>query len=200
MRLPFALLVCTLMHTVVRAQVFMGGGYGTFNVPGASEKFRGFGPTFRCEYIEKNERISLYLDASYFEKTMSQGTTEVYDRNGVPQGQASVNTRFSYVYNVIGSKILLVTTADEKKINPYVGGGFDFIYAQQRTSYQPSYDAGSGAHGSMLYGLQLNTGIQYCIQPVIIELRGNLDFVFKPLVDDNSNILTNLRLSAMIPL
>jgi hypothetical protein len=199
-RVVFSLFAGITSSMSVRAQLCVGGGFGTFHIPGASQPFRVFGPTLRIENLPENGRVVPYLDISYFSKSEPEGTTELYNSNGMPIGGASVTTKFSYIYNQLGFKCLLGADPDEKKIIPYVGGGVALIYARQSTSFQSTFDAPGYAHGSFLYGFHFNAGIQYNVKAVVFELRGNLDIILKPLVDAESNILTNLRLSASIPI
>ncbi len=196
----FLFIIYIIISVSARSQLCVGGGFGTFHVPGASTPFRVFGPTLRIEHLPENGRIVPYLDISYFSKSFSEGSTEIYNGNGVPQGSANVNTKFSYIYNQLGFKVMLGGDADEKKVVPYLGAGAALIYARQSTSYQSTFDVPDDKSWSFLYGFHFSAGIQYNVQSVVFELRGNLDIILKPLVDDVSNILTNLRLSATIPI
>ncbi|MHA4807018.1 hypothetical protein ACX0G9_02870 [Flavitalea flava] len=182
------------------SQTYLGGGFGTFNIPGASMKFRGTGPTLKLEHIQDDDRTILYLDVSYFSKSLSDGTADIYNANGVPLGSVPITRKFSYIYSQMGGKVLLGGDADEKKIIPYIGGGVAILYKTIKTSYQSTYDLSDDVTSAWLYGFHCNAGVQYNFGPVILELRGNLDLILKPLVDDVSNVLTNLRLSASIPI
>lgn len=196
--LSFSLVV--LINLTARAQFCLGAGYGTFHVGGASVPFRGWGPTLRMEYIDEDKVTSMYLDVSYFQKPLPGGTTQIYDNNGMPVGSATVTDKYSYIYNQIGFKHLLGADADERKFTAYLAAGAAVVFARQTFSYQSSVAVPDNTHSSVTGGFTFGAGIQYNIKPVILELRGNLDIVLKPLVDDNSNILTNLRLSAMVPI
>ena len=108
------LLISLTLHSTAHSQIYLGGGYGTFNVPGASMRFRGTGPTFRFEYTKPHYMASLFIDVSYFEKSTDGGTTQIYDDNGVPVGTASVTYKYSYIYNTLGFK----TRFSDRKFSP----------------------------------------------------------------------------------
>jgi hypothetical protein len=199
-RVFFLLFAGIAISVNVHSQLCIGAGFGTFHIPGASDPFRVFGPTLRIEHLPENGRCVPYLDISYFSKSEPEGTTELYNANGMPIGAASVTTKFSYIYNQLGFKCLLGSDPDEKKVVPYIGGGMAFIYARQSTSFLSTVNAPDNVQGSFLYGFHFNAGIQYNVKAVVLELRGNLDIILKPLVDAESNILTNLRLSVTVPI
>jgi hypothetical protein len=177
-----------LVSLNAKSQSFLGLGFGTFNIPGANEfRFRGTGPTLKYEYITRNERSSLYADLSYYSKSYTDGN--------------QVNTTYTYYYSQLGFKEFLFD-ADSHKLIPYLGGGFALLSNKTDASYQGS---GSGSFSTsenrFLWGFHSNIGLQYNIKPVIIELRGNLDLILKPLEESSSvsNILTNLRLCVSLP-
>ena len=189
------LLVSQALHPTAHSQVYLGAGYGTFNVPGASMSFRGTGPTFRFEYGQPDYHTSLFIDVSYFQKSLDGGTTQIYDINGVPVGTASVTDKYSYIYNTVGFK----TKFNDRKFSPYLGGGVAIVFAKQQPSFHPSYNVTGDAQHMVTEGFHFNAGLQYDAGPVLLELQGNLDIVLKVLVDDVSNVMTNLRLTAVVP-
>lgn len=159
----------------VKSQALLGAGYGTFNIPGASTKLNGTGATLKFEYIGNSQRTSGYLDVSYYAKTQ-------------------VDTKYSYIYSQLGVKKLLGGDADQKKVLPFIGGGFALVFANSKTSGQNN--------PRTIFGLDFHAGLQYNIKPVILELKGNLDLDFKPLVENSgvSNIMTNLRFCVLVPI
>lgn len=163
-------------------------------------KFRGMGPTLKYEYSEYSQ--SAYAEVSYYAKSLDAGTVDVYDNNGIPQGYATATEKFSFIYTQLGFKQFFNGDIDEKRFHPYVGGGLAFLYKTIRTSYHSDagYNLSDDVYKKWLWGFHFNAGVQYNIKPVILELRGNFDIILKPLVDGNSNILTNLRLVALVPL
>jgi len=187
--------VCLGLRPAAHSQVYLGAGYGTFNVPGASMSFKGSGPTFRFEYTKPDYRTSIFIDVSYFQKSLDGGTARIYDNNGVPVGNATVTNKYSYIYNTVGCKAKF----SYKKFSPYLGGGVAIVFARQKPSFQPSYNVNGGAQSMVTGGFHFNAGLQYDTGPVLLELQGNLDIVVKTLVDDVSNVMTNLRLTALVP-
>jgi hypothetical protein len=177
------------------SQIYLGAGYGTFNVPGASMKFRGDGPTFRFEYTKPDYKTSLFVDVSYFEKSVPEGTTQIYDNNGVPIGNASVTDKYSYIYNTVGGKFKF----SDRKFSPYLGAGIAVVFARQQPSFQPSYNVSGSAQSMVTEGFHFDAGLQYDTGPVMLQLQGNLDIVLKVLVDDVSNVMTNLRFTILVP-
>jgi|GEM_PF-4790667 len=187
--------VCLGLHLAAHSQVYLGAGYGTFNVPGASMSFHGTGPTFRFEYTKPDYRTSVFVDVSYFEKSLDGGTAQIYDNNGVPIGNAMVTNKYSYIYNTVGFKAKF----SDRKISPYLGGGVAIVFARQKPSYEPSYSVSGDVQTMVTEGFHFNAGLQYNTGPVLLELQGNLDIVLKTLVDDVSNVMINLRLTALVP-
>jgi hypothetical protein len=182
------------------SQLCVGGGFGSFHVPGASTPFRAWGPTLRIEHLPEDGRTVPYLDISYFSHTYSEGSTEIYDMFGAPLGEAQVNTKFSYIYSQLGFKHLLGADPDEKRIIPYIGAGIAVTYVKQLATYQSTINVPDDVSATFIFGAHYSAGIQYNARYAVFELRGNLDIVLKPLVDDVSNIATNLRLSVTIPI
>lgn len=158
----------------VSSQALLGVGYGTFNIPGANTKLNGTGPTVKFEYIGYNVRTSGFLDISYFAKTQT-------------------DTKYSYVYTQLGIKQLLGGDADQKKVLPFLGGGVVMVFANSTTS--------STSNPRTIFGLDFHGGLQYNIKPLILELRGNIDLDFTPLEANSSvsNIMTNFKLSVLLP-
>lgn len=171
----FIFLFIPLLFSIsVKSQSFVGAGLGTFNIPGADSKFRGYGPTLEYEFIGYRQRNSGFIDVSYFAKSQ-------------------YGTKYSYIYSQLGAKSIF-GEADEKKIIPYIGYGIAIVYASSEINDQNS--------SRTIFGFHFNTGVQYNFKPVILELRGNLDIVLKPLVESSSdsNVMTNFRLSALVPI
>jgi hypothetical protein len=189
------ILVLSIIGQKVHSQVYLGAGYGTFNVPGASMKFRGYGPTFRFEYTKPDYKVSMFVDVSYFQNSIDGGTTQIYDNNGVPVGMAAVTDKYTFIYNTIGFK----TRFSERKVSFYLGAGAAIVYAKQTPSFQPSYNVSGQGQSMWDEGFHFNAGVQYNTGPVMLQLQGNLDIVLKVLVDDVSNVMTNLRLTATVP-
>ncbi len=187
------------------AQSFFGAGFGTFNIPGAINKFRGTGPTVKYEYITGDQRQSVYADLSFFSKRQQGDSRPVYDASGNLLGSAETEITFSYIYTQLGFKKLFVGDADERKVLPYTGGGIALVFANSATRYESNVSAFPEEKVKrFIFGFHFNAGLQYNLKAVILELRGNLDIDLKPLVNDGasdvSNVLTNLRLSVLIPI
>jgi hypothetical protein len=48
------------------SQSIIGAGYGTFNVPGSMQLFKGWCPNIKYEYVDDVMRQSLFVEVSYF--------------------------------------------------------------------------------------------------------------------------------------
>lgn len=187
---------CSLTGIVVNAQLMAGGGYGTFNIP--ADPMRGFGPTAKIEYL--NGVMSAYWDASYFSKANDAGYTTIYNYDGIPVGAAKTTQYYQYLYNQIGLKAFLFGDFDDKKLLPYLGGGMAVVVETQRLKFKGDPAVSDFIYRKIHLGLHFNAGLQYNLNPVMLELRGNFDLIFRPIGgDDVSNVLTNLRLCVMIP-
>ena len=55
-----------------------------------------------------------------------------------------------------------------------------------------------------IYGFNFNAGLQWNIKPVILELKGNLDLMLKPVEPDNSDngshFINSTRIGILIPI
>jgi hypothetical protein len=188
------------------AQLCVGAAYGTFNNPGHVPKFRGMGPTLMLEY-SNNEEVEYYLNASFYKKSIIGYTEPIYDQNSVVVGNESMTETYHYTYLQLGFKRALAGDFSDTKFNFFAGAGgaLGFVssqYQYERTGNEPSTEKGN----YLLYGFNFNTGMQWRIKPVTIELKGNLDFSAKPIVASNADdyvgayILTSLRLGVFIPI
>jgi opacity protein-like surface antigen len=187
----------------INAQTYIGAGYGTFNVPEAMDKFRGWGPTVKLAHVLDNEVVVAYLDLSRFTKKSNSGSVSLYDDAGNRIGSADTEKEYAYLYAQTGLKVLFFGRADNKKILPYAGGGIALVNAVTTTSYKSTIATiDDDKYKKFIFGFHISAGLRYNLQPVLLELRGNFDIDIKPLVDDSdvSNILRNLRLCALIPL
>ena len=183
------------------AQSFVGAGYGTYNVPGASSEFKGYCPTLTYEYLFDNMRQSVYTDVSFFKNDeMWQGASEI-DNMGNIIREPDLQLHTTYLYGQAGAKMLL-GEADERKIIPYLGAGFAFAFAKTKSSKVIAPGEMAGSESRLLWGFHFNAGAQYNFGALVVALRGNLDFILKP-IDYNSsssNVLKNTRLAVLIPL
>jgi opacity protein-like surface antigen len=185
------------------AQTFIGAGYGTFNVPGAVNKFRGWGPTVKLEHVLDNEVVVAYFDLSRFRNTRNNNSVSLYDDGGNRVGSADTETEYAYLYAQTGLKVLFFGRVEDKKILPYAGGGIALVKATTTTSYKtPLTTIDDDKYRRFIFGFHISAGLQCNLQQVVLELRGNFDIDIKPLTDDSdvSNILRNLRVCALIPL
>jgi opacity protein-like surface antigen len=198
----FLLTNLVVLFDSAKSQTYLGAGIGTFNVPGAINKFRGFGPTIKFEYLPA--QAALYIDLSRFSKKIDEGSVDLHDNSGNVVGKADAQTTFSYLYSQLGLKVFFAA-AHEKKLLPYACGGTALIFANTTTSYASNvYTVDDDKMNRFIFGFHLGVGLQYDLKSVMLELRGNLDLDTKPLVNDGSsdvsNVLTNTRLSVLIPL
>lgn len=183
------------------AQGFVGAGYGTYNVPAASSQFKGYCPTVKYEYLFDNKRRSVYTDVSFFKRDEQlQGTSEMDNTGNIMRGP-DLQLHTTYLYGQLGAKVLF-GYAEERKIIPYVGGGFAVAFANTKSTLSSAPEEMAGAESRLLWGFHFNAGAQYNFGALLVELRGNLDFVLKTIdhSSSSSNVLKNTRLVVLIPL
>jgi len=188
------------------AQLCVGAAFGTFNNPGSDFKFRTLGPTLMLEY-SNNEEVEYYLNASFYKKTLDSYTSTVYDENGFMIGDASITETYNYKYLQVGFKTSLAGDFSDTRFNFFAGGGGALGFVSNQYKYDiPGYDKATQKLNFVIYGFNFNTGMQWRLKPVTIELKGNLDFSLKPVVAGNEGgylgayTLTSLRLGAFIPI
>ena len=167
--------IMLLFGKPLHAQSYLGGGFGTYHIPGAIDPFKGYIPSLTYEYITVNQRESLFADIFTFSKSQE-------------------NINYTYYYSQLGFKHIYFGDSDEKKLLAWLGGGVALGYAKSNT--QGSSDTRT------LYGIHMTAGLQYNFQPLIVELKTDFDIVLQPLIENagTSNILTNLRISFLFPI
>src|SRR5918993_1861834 len=117
----FAFLFIVQLST---AQLFVGAAYGTFNVPGALESFRGYGPTLRIEYTgEYQERTQFFLDASVYSKDQEGLMSEIFDPEGRPVGYGATSIAYRIKHIQLGFKKTMAGDFAESRLNWFIGAG-----------------------------------------------------------------------------
>ena len=187
------------------AQLSVGAAFGTFNVPAASQRFKGYAPTVRIEYTGGEETQQVYLDVSLYKKDQAGFGTDIYDDDGNSIGYAATVKAYSIKHIQLGFKRSLAGNFTDTKFNCFLGGGGVVSFVQTNYKYNlPGYVIPDEKVNRTLYGFHFNTGGQWRIKKIVLELRGNFDLVLKPITtdggDNTSNILTSLRLGVMVPI
>ena len=195
------ILLILFSFTSATSQSLIGIGYGTYNVRGSNVKFKGFGPTLKYEYILSHQRGTVYLTASHYTHSRETEKSSKMEGNGSIT-YFDINHKQSYLYTQLGFKCLIGGDIDEKKLNPYIGGGLALAFANRQTIYSNTSTHNESISKRKILGVHLNTGVQYFLNPVIIELNGNIDLVTKPFdeLSDMSYFIANSRLSVILPL
>lgn len=187
------------------AQLSAGVAYGTFNNPGSFIKFRGWGPTLMVEYTNEDD-AEVYLNFSWYKKSINTLSEPIYE-DDVMIGNKTITETYNYKYFQLGFKRALVGDFSDTRVNWFAGGGAALGFVNSKDKYEISGNEASTVKGNyLIYGFNFITGIQWRIQPVVIELKGNLDFSLKPIVSSNGGgymgayILTSTRLGVLVPL
>ncbi|MEP7373193.1 MAG: hypothetical protein ABI675_07345 [Chitinophagaceae bacterium] len=188
------------MYYTAASQLMAGASIGTFNIPGASKRFKGIGPTVKLEYL-MSERTSAFLDASLYNKNEDEGETTITDADGAYIGEAATVAKHSIRHLQLGCKALFRRDFDEKGLGFFIGGGV--AYSLVKTTYKytlPGYDIPDGKYNNNQFGFHFNAGAQYNFARVIVELKANFDLMIQPLVSASSYVITGSRLGVLIPI
>jgi hypothetical protein len=120
------------------SQSIIGAGYGTFNVPGSMQLFKGWCPNIKYEYVDDVMRQSLFVDVSYFTHSRLIEGASSFDANGNIIREPDVLAAYKYIYSQIGFKAVFGGDVNENKFLPFVGGGF--ALAMEKTAYSNKDD------------------------------------------------------------
>lgn len=199
------ILLLTLGLKCSYAQLSVGAAYGTFKNPGSSIKFRGWGPTLMLEYTNEDD-AEVYLNFSLYKKSITTLSEPIYE-DDVVIGNKTITETYNYKYLQLGFKRALVGDFSDTRVNWFAGGGGALGFVNSKDKYETSGNEVSTVKGNyLIYGFNFNTGVQWRINPVVIELKGNLDFSLKPIVGSNGGgyvgayILTSTRLGILVPI
>jgi hypothetical protein len=205
MKYFYGFLCLLFLGQSVKAQFSAGLAYGTFRVLGANKDFRGTGPTLLLKYTGGEENQEFFLDASLYNKKFIGSETQIYDADGFSLGYAATKESYSIKHIQLGWKQALGGNFTDTKLNCFLaaGGVVSFI----KTSYKydlSGYKIPDDFVKKIAYGFHFSTGGQWRIKPIVLELRGNFDFVLKPIEvaggENNTYFLTSLRLGIVVPL
>lgn len=195
----FLFLAISMCYTA-SSQIMAGASLGTFNIPGASVKFKGFGPTIKLEYI-MSDRTSAYLDASLYNKEEDGGETAITDADGAFIGAAATKAKYSIRHLQLGFKGFFGRDLSEKGFSFFLGGGAAASLVKTTYKYTlPGYDVSDSKYNNTIFGFHFNAGVQYNFNPIILELKANFDLMLKPLVTGSSYVISASRLGVLIPL
>jgi hypothetical protein len=199
MRKLFLLFLAMGMYLAGSSQLVAGASIGTFNIPGASNRFKGIGPTIKIEYRKSGQ--AMYLDASLYNKEEDAGETDITDENGLLLGEAETKAHYSIKHLQLGFKRSLGHDLVEPGFSFFLGGGIAFSLIKTTYKYTlPGYNVPDDKYNRSIFGFHFNAGAEYNIKSVIIEFKANFDLLIKPLVSGESYIITGSRLGVLIPL
>jgi len=187
------------------AQLLVGGAFGTFNVPAASQGFRGYGPTLRIEYTGEEETQQVFLDASLYKKDQGGSEIAIYDDMANLVGYAAATRTYTIKQLQLGFKKSLAGDFTDSKLNCFIGAGGALSFIKTNYNYKLAGAVIPDDNiNRTLYGFHFNTGAQWRLKKIVLELRGNFDLMLKPVTpeagDNTSNILTSLRLGVTFPI
>ena len=188
------------------AQLMAGAAFGTFNVPGASQKFKGYGPTVNIDYtMGEEDDAQLFLDVSLYNKARNVYQTAMYDADNAFIGSAATNVNYSIKHIQLGFKKSMAGDFADSKFNYFLGGGAAFSFVTTTYKYSlAGYKFADDKVNRTLFGFHFNTGGQWIQKKFVLELKGNMDIMLKPVTidggDNTSNILTSLRLGILVPI
>jgi hypothetical protein len=201
MRKAILFFIATGIFYAAYPQIMAGASVGTFNIHGAGEKFKGVGPTIKLEYGMSDDKSTSYLDGSLYIKRCNSAETTITDSAGVVIGQANTKAYYSIKHLQLGLKRMFARDVSEKGLSFFFGGGI--AVSSVKTTYKytlPGYNIAESKITNTLFGFHFNGGAQYNFDPIIIELKGNLDLMLKPLVTGDSYAISTTRLGVTIPL
>ncbi|MEJ0102813.1 MAG: hypothetical protein WDO19_09765 [Bacteroidota bacterium] len=200
MKKIISLFLLTSIYYTAYSQILAGASIGTFNIPGAADKFKGIGPTIKVEYSMSGE-TSAYLDASLYNKQETKGTTTITDADGALIGEADTKARYSIKHVQLGLKRLFGRGFDEKGFSFFLGGGAAASFVKTTFKYTlQGNNIPDSKYNDIIFGFHFNTGFQYNFNFVILELKANFDIMTKPLVSGDSYIMSASRIGILIPL
>jgi opacity protein-like surface antigen len=183
----------------VFSQLTAGASFGTFNIPGAGTKFKGFGPTVKIEHI--SNRQSAYLDVSFYKKGENRGQTTITESDGNYIGEADTKAIYRITNMQLGFKSVFGKDFFEKGFSFFVGGGIAVPLVKTTYKYTlPGYDISDSKFKDVIFGFHFNAGVQYNFESMIIELKSNFDLVLQPIVSGSSYVMSTSRLGVLLPL
>jgi len=198
-KLPLLFIVINIFYTA-SSQIMAGASIGTFNMPGAGTKFKGIGPTIKLEY-GKSDRSSVYLDGSLYNKKQNSPSTTITDGAGAYIGEADTKAHYSIRHLQLGFKNIFGKDLSDKGFSFFVGGGIAISLVKTTYKYTlTGYDIPDSKYNNTLFGFHFNAGVQYNLDPIIIEFKGNFDLMLKPVVTGDSYAILASRLGVLIPL
>lgn len=206
---PLHIFLTTLMALIlsgisVQAQILVGVGIGSENMHISSYKPRQLAPHINVEYITSDMRGTIFFDVTGFRKKIDYTGAFTDGQGQIIPYQA--NDAYDRIIMHLGFKKMLTGDIDAKKLVLFTGGGFANCLSLTKTITKgsdpqfPFEQTVKRTENS--YGLTFLAGVQYYLSPIIIELKGNLDFLLKKVnaYDGDTNIHTNTRLTILLPL
>jgi len=165
---------------------------------------RSWAPHISYEYVTSNMRSALYIDATGFKRNESNSNS--YLDSGMQLIPYDEKYTYWHIMLHAGFKAFLNGDADKKAPLIFLGGGFADCISLNRHSAlgtDPQHPLSlDNKWTDNSFGLGFLAGAQYYLKPVIIELKGNLDFVLKPISEyaGSTNVHTDTRLTILVPL
>lgn len=202
MKKLYIVFVVTLFSFSANAQLNLGAAYGTFNIPGMTYgRFKGYGPTLKFMY--RREESQFFFDATLLsKKDRPTETIAVKDENGMIVGNASGSENYSIKHFQLGFSNML--TDYENPVRFFLGGGLSYSLIKNTNKYSlTGFDFEDQVSKTTSYGFNFSAGLQWKIEPITLELKGNLDLMLKPMEagnDEATHFVGGTRLGILIPI
>lgn len=202
MKKLYTAFVLTICSFCASAQLNLGVGYGTFSIPGMTYgRFKGYGPTLKLMY--RREESQFFFDAALLsKKNRPTETIAVKDENGMVVGNATGAENYSIKHFQLG--FLNMFTDYEKPVRFFLGGGLSYSLIKNSNKYSlPGFDIQDKVSKTTSYGFNFSAGLQWKIEPITLELKGNIDLMLEPMEagnDEATNFVGGTRLGILIPI
>lgn len=193
---------------VSKAQIFVGAAFGTYNVPGMSTgPFKGFSPVLKLAYMPKGPvGDQFFLNASVYTKNVNNGTENVYDGGGTLLGAATSEIAYHMRHLHLGFTKVLGSRDNEYEVPKFfTGAGASILQVKNVYTYEINgIKKTPEINTRWLYGFHFNAGVQYKVNPFLIQLQGNFDFMLAQIERDATEeagyFVFGTKLGVLIPI
>ncbi len=177
MKNSLTLLTFFLLSTIANAQLFVGAGFGTFK---KQSGYKGYGPTVSLLYSpEILQKLTMFLNTSLYNKNaMEFGTVTIYDNLGSKIGEAQKSVNVRTIHYQFGFMCSLGDKENAPKPNFFLGAGLALSKLAATYNYDmPGHILPSDEVKKSVFGFNFNAGVHSQVKKLVIELKGNFDFM-----------------------
>jgi hypothetical protein len=141
----------------------------------------------------------------YQKKATNMEQVAIYEGNGALFGMATPAYRHNVKHIQLGFHGMFGSDDDvREKPRFFWGTGLAFVHAKHIYTYEMAgAKPASQSKNGKLFGLNLSCGWQYYLNPVIIRLQGNLDFMggeFESADEEGGAFVSGAKLGVLLPL